>query len=445
MTAPTYPSRRSASYALYRRARHVLPDGSTRATVLRQPYPLYADHGHGSRIVDADGTERLDFVNNYTSLIHGHAHPKVVEAVGAAVSHGSAFGLPTESEVRLAEALAARNPSFERIRFTNSGTEAVMMAVKAARAYTGRPRIAKCEGSYHGAYDPVEVSLDSGPGAWGPNGEPAAVAYAAGTPTGMVSDTLVIPFNDPASAARLLTDHADQLAAVIIDPLPNRIGLLPARPDFLLTVRDLCAKHGITFISDEVISFRLHYGGAQAAFGYQADLTTLGKVIGGGFPVGAVAGGAEIMSVFERNEGRPLVPHAGTFNANPVTMAAGLATLELLSPDALDQLNALGARARNELATALQDAALGWQVSGGGSLFRIHPTTERLTGYRSARKTPAMQQAMSTLTGQLLNHGVLLDATGFGCLSTPMTPADVAQLAEGISQAVNDGDLNWTD
>jgi glutamate-1-semialdehyde 2,1-aminomutase len=444
MITTGYPSRRSASYALYQRAQRVLPGGSTRVTVSRQPYPVYADHGHGPWIVDVDGNERIDFVNNYTSLIHGHAHPKIVEAAASAVGHGSSFGLPTESEVRLAEALASRNPSFECIQFTNSGTEAVMLAIKAARAYTGRPLIAKCEGAFHGGYEPVEVSLDAAPGTWGDPERPAAVPYAAGTPDGIVSGTIVIPFNGTVSAAQILLDHAHELAAVLVDPLPSRAGLVPADREFLKTLRGICSQHGIVLISDEIVSFRLHHGGAQAAFGFQADLTTLGKVIGGGFPIGAVAGRHDIMSVFAPRDGRPLVPHAGTFNANPVTMAAGLAALELLSAETVNRLNALGERARATLAATLRDAGLNWQVSGGGSLFRLHPTPQRLD-YRSTRRTPAMSHALSTLTGHLLNQGVLLDPSGFGCLSAPMTETHVDQLGSAVANALGCGELTWID
>ncbi len=284
-----YPNSSSNSAHLYERAQRVLPGGNTRTTVFRDPYPIYAHSGNGSRILDVDGIERVDFLNNYTALIHGHAHPSIVRAATSAVENGSCFGAPTESEIRLAEMLVERVPGCENVRFTNSGSEAVMMAVKAARAYTGRPKIAKCEGLYHGSYDFVEVSLDSSPADWGDPAQPNQVPYSAGTPASLLSDVVVLPFNDSEASLRLLEQHATELAAVIVDPLPNRIGLIPASRDFLTTLRNFCSRAGVVLISDEVISFRIGYGGAAAAFGFQADLITLGKVIGGGFPVGAPA------------------------------------------------------------------------------------------------------------------------------------------------------------
>jgi len=253
-----YPNSSSRSASLHKRAQRVLPGGNTRTTVYRDPYPIYVRSGAGSRIVDVDGIERIDFLNNYTALIHGHAHPSIVQAATAAVENGSAFGAPTESELRLGEMLVDRVPGGERVRFMNSGSEAVMMAVKAARAYTGRPKIAKCEGLYHGSYDFVEVGLDSAPENWGDAAEPNRVPYSRGTPAAVLSDVVVLPFNDSEASLRLLEQNATDLAAVIVDPLPNRIGLIPASRDFLVTLRDFCTRAGVVLISDEVILSLIH-------------------------------------------------------------------------------------------------------------------------------------------------------------------------------------------
>lgn len=411
-----------------------MPGGNTRLTVFREPYPVYAERGNGSRVVDVDGIERIDFVNNYTALVHGHAHPRIVEAATRAVERGSCFGFPTELEIDLAEALIARGASFEQVRFTNSGTEAVMLAVKAARAFTGRPKIAKCEGAYHGSYDLVEASVEPPDSLWGTAEEPVAVPSAAGTPASVTEAVVVIPFNDPETTSRILAAHADELAAVIIDPLPNRVGLIPASTDFLGTVQRFCNANGVVLISDEIISFRLNYAGAQAEFGYEADLTTLGKLIGGGFPVGAVAGRRDIMAVFDPRGSGPLVPHAGTFNANPVSMAAGLATLALLTPGAIAELNALGEACRSQIGHAITKADLPWQVSGAGSLFRIHPTREKLSDYRSARKTADAAHRLAAVTTGLLDLGVFMDRGGFGCTSTAMRDDDIAHLGWALSR-----------
>src|SRR3978361_555015 len=225
-----YPDSKSHSQKLYDRALSSLPGGNTRTTVFMKPYPIYAARGEGCRVWDVDGNEFIDCINNFPSLIHGHAHPIVVETAARQLALGSAFGLPTESEIELAELLASRLSGVDQVRFTNSGTEAVMMALKAARAFTGRPKIAKCEGAYHGSYDYAEVSLDPSPEAWGRNA-PVSGAYARGTPDNVLADVLTIPFNDTEAAVSLIREHGPELACVLVDPMPNRAGLaLAARP-----------------------------------------------------------------------------------------------------------------------------------------------------------------------------------------------------------------------
>lgn len=425
----------SSSGALYARALQVLPGGNTRGTVYRRPFPLYATRGVGSRIVDADGIERVDFVNNYTTLIHGHAHPHVLERVMRVMQDGTCFGLPTETEIQLAEMLCQRLPTVERIRFTNSGSEAVMMALKAARAYTGRTKIAKFEGCYHGSYDYVEVSLEPTEADWGDVDEPASVAYSAGTPAGVLEDVVVLPFNDERRTVAILEEHKHELAGVIFDPLPNRIGFIPARPSFVRSLQEFCSSEGVVLISDEVISFRLAQGGAQAVFGYSADLTTLGKIIGGGFPIGAVGGREDIMSVFDPSSGRARVPHAGTFNANPVSMTAGIASLELLTDRAIHELNRLGESARRKVQGALNRADSGWQVSGQGSLLRILPTSVEVTDYRSGRWSPMAARRMGVFAKALLGRQVLVDASGLVCVSSVMSDSDVDLLATAVEAA----------
>ena len=433
-----YPYNQSKSALLRKRADRVMPGGNTRTTVYRSPYPVYALSGRGSRVVDVDGIERSDFLNNYTALIHGHAHPLIVSKVEAALQLGSCFGLPTESEIKLAEVLCDRMPSCDAIRFTNSGSEAVMMAVKAARAYTGRPKIAKCEGVYHGSYDFVEVSLDSNAPGWGERSRPAGIAYSAGTPEGTLRDVVVLPFNDAGNTTAILESYSGEIAAVIIDPLPNRIGLIPASQDFLQAVRAFCSRSGTVLITDEVISFRMGYHGAQGQFGFKSDLTTFGKVIGGGFPVGAVAGRREIMSVFDPSAGRPLLPHGGTFNANPISMTAGLAAMELLTEAAIDNLNRVGAEVRARLQAVFDDYGVAWQVSGLGSLFRIVPTPTKLVDYRSSRPFGPAGSFLGAFTAALLNHQVLLDPGGLGCVSTTTSPMDVEILERGAARALCD-------
>lgn len=437
-----FPDRNSHSARLFERARKVLAGGNTRYAVYTAPYQVYAAHGSGSRVVDADGVERIDFQNNMTVLIHGHAHPIIVARVREQIERGTCFGLSTESEIALAELLCARVPTFETVRFVNSGTEAVMTAIKAARAYTGRSKIAKLEGAYHGSYDYAEVSLDSTPQNWGATEHPNCVPYARGTPRGVLNDVIVIPFNDIEATLRILEAHRDELAGVLIDPLPGRFGHIPASREFLRGVREFTQRHGMLLVFDEVICFRLGYGGAQGEFDCAPDLTALGKVIGGGFPIGAVAGRRDVMAVFDLSRGRPPILQGGTFNGNPVSMVAGLAAMELLTPEAFDRLNALGGLARSKLTSAFRSAGVPGQVTGMGSLLRIHPTDRSLKDYRSTYQTPEERQLVDELWRYLLNHGMLLSKVGMGALSTVNTELEIERLAEtmfdGLERLKND-------
>jgi glutamate-1-semialdehyde 2,1-aminomutase len=282
----------SRSQALYDRAKKIMPGGCSRNTVLRKPHPVYAAHGKGCQVTDIEGVRRVDFSNNMASLIHGHAHPKVVEAVSAQLAKGSAFALATEQEVVYAEHLLSRNPNFEKIRFVNSGTEAVMACLKASRAYTGRPKIAKVEGAYHGLYDYAEVSQCPTPANWGDLHHPASVPVARGTPKAALDDVVVIPFNDPEHAVAILDEHRDDLACVLIDLMPHRVGLVPIYEEFIEALEAWTKANGALLVLDEVITFRGGYGGAQERHNIHPDLTAMGKIIGGGFPVGALAGRA---------------------------------------------------------------------------------------------------------------------------------------------------------
>lgn len=428
----------SRSEGLYRRATRVMPGGNTRQTVFSTPYPFYVQRGHGCTVVDEDGQERIDFVNNLTSLILGHANPRVVEAVIDQVQRGSCFSWPTESEIRLAEILRERVASVEVVRFTNSGSEAVMVAVKAARAYTGRRKIAKFEGCYHGAYDYVEVSLDPTPEAGGDPRSPRPVLYSPGASPGILDDVVVMPFNDLDATEAILEREKDSLAAVIVDPVPNRAGLMPASPGFLPALREITRRHGTLLIADEVITFRLSYHGAQSLFGFDPDLTTFGKVIGGGYPVGGVGGSAEVMSVFDPTRGKPKMPHYGTFNANPVTMVAGVATLEQLTPESFGHLNGLGEAVRSRLNALFQRTGFDAQATGMGSIFRILMTSRPLVDYRSSLVPPERRELAQDLYMGLLARGVAITNTGLGCISMPMTMAEVDRLVEAVEDWIHE-------
>ncbi len=435
-----YAAKTGRSRALHEEALAVMPGGNSRTTTFFDPYPFYIQRGQGAHIWDADGVDRLDFNGNYTSLILGHAHPDVVKAVQQAVEAGLSFPGPTEHEVRLAEALRRRVPSLETLRFTNSGTEATMNAVRAARAFTGRPKIAKFEGAYHGTHDWVMVSVSPDPKTGGSRKRPKPVAWSAGVPPAVLKHTVVLPWNDAEACEEILEAEAGNLAAVIVDPLLGIGGILTPVEGFLPRLRAVTERHGILLIFDEVISFRVAWGGAQECFGIRPDLTTLGKIIGGGLAVGAFGGRRDVMAYFDpRGGGDPSgggarINHGGTFNANPATMAAGLATLNALTPEAYARLDALGERLRGGVTRLLAGTRRKGQVSGLGSLFCLHWTSEPLTDYRSSRsKDP--ETPMRVFMG-LLNEGILLTQRGLGACSLAMTEEDVDRFVNALARVL---------
>lgn len=428
----------SKSAVLYERALRILPGGVSRNTVLRKPYPLYVDHGAGCRVTDIEGVERIDFANNMASLIHGHAHPAVVDAVTDQLHKGTAFTLATEVEVRYAEHLTARNDGFEKIRFVNSGTEAVMATVKASRAFTGRSKIAKVEGAYHGLYDYAEVSQTSNPANWGSAADPSGVPVAFGTPSAVLDDVVVIPFNDPDRAVAILDEHRGELACVLIDLMPHRVGLSPAEPEFVAALRDWTASDGSLLVFDEVITFRSSYGGAQDWYDVQPDLTALGKVIGGGFPAGAITGRREVMDVMNPLAERVLFPHSGTFSANPITMTAGLVTMELFDQEAIDRVNRLAARAVDGIERAIAALEVSACVTGGGSMFRVHLKERPPRNYREAFADRREVERRNALVDDLIDRGFIMINTCSATISTPMgvdeVDALVIAMAEGLER-----------
>jgi len=430
-----YPDNNSISSQLYQRARQVLPWGSSRQAAFFKPYPIYAASGKGCRVTDADGVERIDFVCNYSTLIHGHCHPKIVEALRKQAGELISIASPTVQEIHLAEMICERMPSIERIRFCNSGTEGVMFTIKAARAYTNRPLIAKVEGAYHGSDDTAGVSTFARPDAWGDPDAPNSVPMSGSTQH-CAEAVVVMPMNDVEAARRIISENRDQLAAVLIDPMVKNLGYERATPEFVRAIREETSKHGILLIFDEVYSFRLGYNGAQGVLGVYPDLTAMGKIIGGGLPVGAVGGSAAIMDELFDQTTSPKLEHSGTFNANPMTMAAGAAALELWTPEEFDRVSALGDRARNGLREAINATAAKAVVRGATScvaLFHIDPQHE-LHNYRDSvqlmMEDPGMMERSYRFFVHMLNQGVLMTHHGFMLLSTAMTEKEIDHLVE---------------
>ncbi len=426
-------TRATRSGRLYERAKQVLPGGVSRNTVLRSPHPLYVDRASGCRVTDIEGVTRIDFANNMASLIHGHAHPIVMDAVAAQLRRGTGFTLATEVEVRYAEHLCERSRGFEKVRFVNSGTEAVMASLKAARAFTGREKIAKVEGAYHGGYDYAEVSQTSTPANWGKDDAPASVPVAFGTPQKALQDVVVIPFNDPETARSILDRHREEIACVLIDPMPHRVGLVPATADFVMMLRDWTSRNGAVLLFDEVITFRSAYGGAQDWYDIEPDLTAMGKIIGGGFPVGALAGRTEIMEVMNPLSSEVRFPHSGTFSANPVTMTAGLTAMQLFDQTAVTRVNRLAERARSGLGEAIRSTGADACVSGGGSMLRIHMKAELPKNYRQAFSSAAERHRLALMLDHLFESGFIMINTCSLTISTVMGDSEVDALVDAVA------------
>lgn len=406
------------SARLYERATGVLPGGDTRQSVFFRPYPLFLDGGQGTSVEDADGNRFLDCSNCWSAMILGHAHPAVVEAVSRQVARGTAFAAANRHAPELAELLRERIPSIEQLRFANSGTEATMFSVRAARAFTGRPAIVKMAGAYHGSHDDFETS----------NGEPTpGIMPSAG------EQVFQIEYNNHADATRVLEEHGDAVAAVIVEGILGAAGMIPPEDGFLRHLREETERRGILLILDEVITLRLALGGAQELYGVRPDLTAMGKIIGGGFPVGAFGGREDVMRQFSPLEEHPL-HHSGTFNANPVSMVAGLATLRELDADAIGYLNRLGERFTAGVRRTAVEQGIPLQVTGAGSLRNLHiaPRSPR----NAAEAYAADRELLRLLHLKLLVGGVLAAPRGMFAFSAVTTEVEVDRVLDVLRDAL---------
>ena len=415
-----YVSRTSKSRALIERAKKVLPAGVSYSIRFFEPYPFYTARASGSKLYDVDGNEYIDFWLGHTALILGHSPPAIVKAVQEQLVKGTHYGTPHELEIALAEQVVKMIPSAEMMRFTNSGTEANMYAVRLARAYTWRNKIAKFEGGWHGGYDALQKAVKP----------PYDLPESAGLTQGALQDTLILPFNNLEGVKERLKGIEDQVAGIIIEPVLGAGGTIPAEKEFLKGLREFCDQHGILLIFDEVITgFRLAPGGGQQYFGVKPDITVLGKILGGGFPVGAFCGPAEIMErVDHMRYQRPQASfHGGTFTANPITMTAGLTTLKILEDGRLiKELNKLGDKIRAELTDIFEGMGVDVQVTGTGSLFGVHFTKEEVKEPGAAFR--ADRQRLVEYNLKLIANGVFFLPTHSGCLCTAHTKADIEKL-----------------
>jgi glutamate-1-semialdehyde 2,1-aminomutase len=423
------PSVRSAR--LFARAQQVLPggvDSPVRAFKAVGGVPRFIRRGRGARLTDVDGNIYIDYVMSWGPLIHGHAPRGLTRTLASVARSGTSFGAQTELEVKLGERVRVLMPSLERVRFVNSGTEAAMSAARLARAATGRDKIVKFEGCYHGHGDPFLVQAGSGAMTLGAPTSP-------GVPRAAVADTLLATYNDLASCEALCRQYPDQIAAIFVEPVAGNMGVVPPADDFLEGLRTLCDRHGILLVFDEVISgFRVAAGGAQAVWQVRPDLTCLGKIIGGGLPVGAYGGRADLMELVAPAGS---VYQAGTLSGNPLAMAAGLWALGGLSKALYRHLQRLGAMLAAGFAEAAREAGVALQVNGVGSIVTPFFTSRPVRDYPSAlladtRKYAAFFQAM-------LDQGIYGPPSQFEAwfLSGAHTVGDVRKTVDAAKRAMN--------
>lgn len=428
MSDPTQRYERATprSRALFDAARNYLPGGDTREVTYHAPYPTFVEEAAGCTLTTADGEDLLDFLNNYSAAVLGHAPEPVVEAVCERFRRGSGFAAPTREATELARRIVERTPSIERARFANSGTEATMNAVRAAMAHTGHDGVLKVRGGYHGTHDTVLVGV-SGEGT-----EP-------GVPRDVDSRVHTVPYNDVDALTMAFDRHGSDVACFVVEPIMGHAGMVPATPEYLAAARDLTQDTDTLLVFDEVMTFRLAMGGAQERYGVTPDLTALGKFIGGGLPAGAFGGRADVMDVFDpASEG---VTHSGTFNGNPATMVGGAATLDALDADAIERLNDLGATARERLSRVAEAADVPVQVTGDGSFFNVHFTGAPVTDHAtSAAGTPATR----LLFLEMRNRGVFIAPRGMGNISTPMDEAELDRLVEAFEDVLGAASIEFT-
>lgn len=417
---------------IYERALKVLPGGISRNIVFRKPHPYYVAEAHGAYVTDIYGVKRADFANNIASLIHGHSHPKIVEAVIEQLQSGTAFSVGTEAEVMHAELLCNRIPSFDKIRFMNSGTEAVMSMIKAARAYTGKAKIAKAEGGYHGSYDAAEVSVGSSPDNWGNIDSPNSVGYVKGTPQGVLDDVVIYPFNDTERTINILNKHKGEIACVIIDPVPHRIGMIQASQEFVEALYKWTRENNALLCFDEVICFRVEYEGAQSYYKVKPDMTSMGKMIGGGFPVGAFAGRKDIMDILDPGGKDFRFSLSGTFSANPMSMVAGRIAMEMFDREAVDKLNKTTGQAKKQVLEAGKLAGIPLSITGTGSLFKVHFRENPPLNYRDSYEDVNLKNIMNEFLNKMYDERIIMVNSCSCFLSTVTGQTEIDLLSEAM-------------
>ena len=428
-----YRERTPGSSEAFKRSGEVMP-AVAKGAYYYAPYPVTIARAEGCHLYDVDGNRYVDFANHHTTQILGHNHPAVVRAVKRQLEQGIAVAAPMGVETALAEALCGRVESLDMVRFCNSGTEATLHAIRLAREYTGRHLIAKFEGGYHGSHDAVEISTSPDPAKAGPPDRPVPVASAGGMPPNATDNVVILPFDDEAAVEAIVAEKRGELAAVILDP---KTGVIPQRMDFVKAVREITARYGVLLILDEIVGFRASPGGVQAQCGILPDLSTYGKIVGGGFPAGAFGGRRELMSLLDPTLGKARVFQSGSFSAHPVTMAAGLAMLEVLTPDVYGRLDRLTGRLVGGLEDVFARTGTVATAAASGSTFSVYFTQGPVRTYRAA--AAADKGPVSEVFLGLLNRGYYLsNGLAMNCLSAAMDESHIDGLVAAMADTLEE-------
>ena len=424
------------SRAQWERAKKSMPGGIIKGAYAANPYPHYVAKAEGCYVWDLDGRKYVDFGNHHTTMIVGHSNPGVVQAIKDEADRGFGPGGPTTLEAEIAEEIAARFASIDQVRFANSGTEASLHATRMVRAISGKPKVAKFEGAYHGSHDGLEVSVNAPVDASGPSDSPTPVTSQDGQSAGAADDVVILPYSDRESVELILREHKDEVSAVFYDAKP---GMWDISKDFTRFVREITRELGIMMVMDEVVSFRTAYGGAQTAAEVEPDLTIFGKAMGGGLPVGVIGGRREVMELLDHTQGAGHVLQSGSFSGNNFTLAAGLATLRALTPEVYEHLGALSARLHAGLERAFTNAGMPHQVLSEGAAANFFITDRPITNYRAmaAHHDGAMYEQLAL--GLFLKGYSLRGGIGF-TISAPMREEHVDGLVDALEQVLAESD-----
>ncbi len=422
------------SKAQWERGKPVMPGGVIKGAYYVDPFPIYIDRSEGCYLWDVDGRKYIDFAGHHTAMLLGHNHPKVVEALQKEIERGWALGGPTTLEAEIAEEMVQRIPAVEKVRFTNSATESSLHLTRLARAVSGKPKVAKFEGAYHGSHDALEISTGPSLSDAGDADSPESVAAWPGMATGSEENVVILPYNDPESVELILREHQADVGGVFYDGKP---GMLDIPDSFTHFIRDITKELGMLMIMDETVSFRTGYGGYQGSVGVEPDLSLFGKSVGGGLPAGAIGGKAALMDVFDTTLDGDRVNQSGTFSGNNMTLAAGLATLKALTPDVYKRLDDLRIRLHRGMVNVFEKAAVPCQVLSGGSLLNPFFTDQPVRDYRSAAAADNElfgRVAMGlALKGYYIGSGAMSMA-----LSEPMDEGHIDGLLEALVEVIEE-------